>query len=490
MTDVTQTAAASDFASADATVTGERPAPFSARAAWASYEFGGGPYFTALLVFVFASYFANGVVVGDPVKGFAYWGYVGAMAGLMVALFSPIVGAIADRYGPRKPGLLLFTCIAAPSIAMLWFATPGSILWAAAFVILSSTTLELAFVFHNAMLPAIAPARRIGTLSAISYAMSYAGALAALFIYLSLDQWGLGGGALHGHAQERTMPLIAAAFLIAFVLPLLLFTPDAPRSGLSMAACVRQGFLGLGRTLKAVRAYRNIVLFMAARLLFYDGLGAVFAFVGIFASGLFLWSESKFALYALISICALPISAVIGGMVDDRVGSKLTIQVSLLAFMACLALNLGTAPGVLWWAFPIADDTATRLPLLGGVLASAGFTLFSEQCFIVVSFVAALFVGPALSSSRTMMARLAPPSQVAEFFGLYNLTGRATAALAPFVIAIVTEAADDRRIGLSVVFVFIAAGFILLCFVREARSGEALSGQAFSGEAPAVSRAD
>ena len=103
MTDVTQTAAASDFDSADATVTGERPTPFSARAAWASYEFGGGPYFTALLVFVFASYFANGVVVGDPVKGFAYWGYVGAMAGLMVALFSPIVGAIADRYSKLRP---------------------------------------------------------------------------------------------------------------------------------------------------------------------------------------------------------------------------------------------------------------------------------------------------------------------------------------------------------------------------------------------------
>lgn len=452
------------------TIVGTRPASVGARIAWAVYEFGGGPYFTALIVFVFSSYFANTVVVGDPVAGLAYWGYVGAAGGILVAAFSPIVGAIADRYGPRKPGIALFTLLALPSVSSLWFVVPGSVLWAAGFVVLSSLLLELAFVFHNAMLPAISPARRIGTLSAISYAMAYAGALSALFVYLNLGRWGIGGGPAHGHAQERSMALIAAAYVAIFVFPLMLFTPDTRRSGLPLGVCISQGLRGLGHTLRAVRSYKNIVTFLVARMLYYDGLGAVFAFVGIFASGVFGWDQSKVGLYALISIGALPLSAVIGGLTDDRIGSKLTIQVSLVAFMISLAANLGTDPTTIWYVIHLTPaDIARQLPILGGMLANVGFTTLPEQVFLIVGFAGALFVGPALASSRTLMARLVPPGQVAEFFGLYNLTGRATAALAPLTVGIVTQATGDRRIGLSVIFLFISTGFVLLSFVKEPR---------------------
>jgi UMF1 family MFS transporter len=451
----------------DATLTGGRPASLAGRIAWTFYEFGGGPYFVALVVFVFAAYFANDIVVGDPVTGQAYWAYVGGASGFLVALLSPAVGAIADRYGPRKPGLALFTALAVPCVAALWFATPGAVMWAVVFVVLSNLTLELAFIFHNAMLPSIAPANRIGTLSAVAYAMSYAGALLGLFVYLSFDAFGIGGGADNGHAQERAMALLAAAYIAIFIFPLLLFTPDVPRSGLSLGTCIRKGIGGLARTLADVRRYRHIVTFLIARMLYYDGLTAVFAFVAIFAAGVFSWDGAQVRLYALISIFALPLSAVLGGLVDDRIGSKLTIQVSLVAFMVGFAANLGTGPERIWYIFELTPaQAALHLPLIGDALASAGFATLPEQVFLAVGFIGALFVGPALASSRTYMARMAPPAQVAEFFGLYNLSGRATAFLAPLAVGFVTQVSGDQRLGLSAIFVFILLGFALLWFVR------------------------
>ena len=135
--------------------------------------------------------------------------------------------------------------------------------------------------------------------------------------------------------------------------------------------------------------------------------------------------------------------------------------------MTAMLVNIGTDPDTLWYFIQLTpEDVAMQLPVLGAPLSAAGFTTLPEQAFLTVGFVGALFVGPALASSRTFMARMAPPAQVAEFFGLYNLSGRATAFLAPLTVGFVTQVTGDQRLGLSVVFVFVTLGFILLWFVR------------------------
>jgi UMF1 family MFS transporter len=451
------------------TFAGGRPASTTGQVAWTFFEFAGGPYFVVLQIFVFASYFANVIVIDDPAKGQAYWGYTGGIAGLLVALCSPVTGAIADRYGPRKPGILLFTLLPIPFMLGLWFAGPGDHLQASLCIIFASLLFELAFIFHNAMLPAIAPANRVGVLSAGGYAMSYLGAMVAFGAWFALPLLGLGGDAAHDYAQERGTGPLAALFAIVFVLPLMLLTPDTPRTGLSLGSCIHLGFRSLGGTLRKVGAYRNIVLFLIARMIYYDGLTAVFAFVGIYAANQFGWVE-EVPIYGLMIIVTAAGSAVIGGMIDDRIGSKKTILTSLVVFSFCLALNLGTGPDRLWYFIALSPaDAAGQLPVLGALLSPLGFDILPEQIFVVLGIVGGLFIGPALSSSRTMMARLAPPAQVAEFFGLYNLTGRATAFLAPLTIGVITQVTNDTRAGLGVIFVFIAIGFVLLCFVKEPR---------------------
>jgi UMF1 family MFS transporter len=449
------------------TLSGDKPASVPARAAWTFFEFGGGPYFVVLQIFVFAPYFANHVMIGDPVTGQAYWGYAGGVAGLLIAIMSPLIGAIADQYGPRKPGVVVFTMLALPFMGLLWFAVPGEVALALACIVGASLFFELAFIFHNAMLPAIAPANRLGILSASGYAMSYAGAILAFAVWLALPGFGLTGGPEDQFAQARASGPMAMLAAIIFVVPLLILTPDTPSSGRSLASCASSGARSLWATIRKMGAYRNIATFLVARMIYYDGLVAVFAFVGIYAATAFGWSEQG-GIYGLLIIITAAMSAVIGGLIDDRIGSRRTILVSLAAFSIALASNLGTNTTQIAYLIPVtAEMSAWQVPLLGAGLAAIGFPTFPEQVFVIVGVAGGLFIGPALSSSRTLMARLAPPGQVAEFFGLYNLTGRATAFLAPMTIGLITQITNDQRAGLGVIFIFIGIGFTLLLFVRE-----------------------
>lgn len=467
MPPVTQTLATPASSTPGLTLSGGNPASVPARAAWTFFEFGGGPYFVVLQIFVFAPYFANHVMVGDPVTGQAYWGYAGGVAGLLIALMSPLVGAIADKYGPRKPGIVVFTLAAVPFMGMLWFAEPGHALLAATCIVFASFFFELAFIFHNAMLPAIAPANRLGVLSASGYAMSYVGAIFAFAIWLALPGLGFGGSAEHGFEQARASGPLAMVFAIVCVIPLLILTPDTARGGESLWLCASKGTRSLVTTLRKLRAYRNITTYLVARMIYYDGLVAVFAFVSIYAASTFGWGEEA-GIYGLLIIITAAMSAVVGGIVDDWIGSRLTILVSLAAFSPALASNLGTGPTEIAYFFAISPEQAVQhLPLIGGLLAQIGFETLPEQVFVLVGVFGGLFIGPALSSSRTLMARLAPPGQVAEFFGLYNLTGRATAFLAPTTIGLITQITNDQRAGLGVIFIFLGIGFTLLLFVRE-----------------------
>lgn len=465
---MTHAPATSSTAAPDLTLSGGKPASLAGRIAWTFFEFGGGPYFVCVQIFVFAPYFANHVMVGDPISGQAYWGYAGGVAGLLIALMSPLVGAIADKYGPRKPGVLAFTLAALPFMGLLWFAEPGEVWLAALCIVFASFFFELAYIFHNAMLPAIAPAGRIGILSATGYAMSYAGAILAFAVWLALPAFGVGGDAADGYAQARASGPLAMIFAVLFVIPLLMLTPDTARSGQSLVGCASAGARSLFGTLGKLGAYRNIGLFLVARMIYYDGLVAVFAFVGIYAATTFGWSSETSGIYGLLIIITAAFSALLGGLVDDKIGSRLTILGALSIFSTALAANLGTTPHQIAHFIALTpDQAALQIPFLGAVLSSIGFATLPEQVFVLVGVAGGVFIGPALSSSRTLMARLAPPGQVAEFFGLYNLTGRATAFLAPTTIGLMTQLSGDQRSGLGVIFIFIGIGFTLLLFVRE-----------------------
>ena len=457
------------------TIHGTAPAPRLGQFSWALFDWANQPYFTLVTTFIFAPYFTSHVV-GDGVRGQELWGYGQAVAGLCIALLSPVMGAIADASGPRKPWIVLFQLLCVVACAGLWLALPGAgnqdLVLILGLVVLASLGAEFATVFNNAMLPGLTARSRLGRLSGRAWALGYLGGLISLGFILggfSLPEVPLFGLDKASHEHDRMVGPFSAVWMVIFILPLLLFTPDVPPTGLGPRQAARHGLRQLMGTLREVRHYRNVMLFLIARMIYFDGLSAVFAFGGIYAAGSFGWSTTNLGIFGIILTIFAAVGAVVGGWLDDRIGSKKTIVFSVvglivatLGIVSIAVEGLGTAARV---------DTVLFVVHYAQAAPGAGmFTTLAEQLFLVFGIMIGVFGGPAQAASRTMLSRLAPVEKIGEFYGLYALCGKATAFIAPFAVAWITGAFLSQRAGMAVILVFLVLGLLLMIPVREERS--------------------
>lgn len=451
--------------------------PVASRAgqfSWAFFDWANQPYFTLITTFIFAPYFAAGFV-GDPVQGQVLWGYTQSIAGLAIAIGSPLLGAVADQTGSRKPWLGFFSIIFVIGSVLLWTALPGAPdgpAFVMAAVVCAALGMEFALVFYNAMLPTLVPEKRMGALSGFGWGIGYVGGLAALFfvlMFLVADAESgvtmIGIEPLFGldpvmrEAERFTGPL-AALWYTVFSLPIFLLTPDSPRTPVKARAAVSAGLVQLKATFLKLRSYKNIGLFLVARMTYYDGLSAIFAFGGIYAAGTFGWGIQELGVFGIVLSIFAALGAFLGGWMDDRFGSKRTILVSVAG------LVLGTLASV----SITADTIFFFFSVLPPVPGAGPFMSVGEQVYMAAGVLIGISGGPAQAASRTFMARLAPKDMMTEFFGLYALSGKATSFVAPFVIALATAAANSQRAGLFVVVAFLLVGFLLLLPVREERT--------------------
>ena len=164
-------------------------APLIARISWMLFDWSAQPFYTLILTFLFAPYFAN-VVVGDGPRGQALWGYGAAVAGIIVAIGSPFLGAFADGRGQRKPWIALFSVILAAAMATLWVATPAAsmstILLVLFAFVCATAAAEFTAVFTNAIMPGLVPPNELGRLSGAGWACGYFGGLVSLSLVAGL----------------------------------------------------------------------------------------------------------------------------------------------------------------------------------------------------------------------------------------------------------------------------------------------------------------
>ena len=457
------------------TITGTVPASRLGQFSWALFDWANQPYFTLVTTFIFAPYFTLHVV-GDAVRGQELWGYGQAIAGLCIALLSPVMGAIADAAGPRKPWIVCFQLICVAACAGLWLAMPGAsggdLVWIIGLVVMASLGAEFATVFNNAMLPGLAARSRLGRLSGRAWALGYLGGLISLGFILggfSLPDVPLFGLDKASHEHDRVVGPFSAVWMIIFVLPLLLFTPDVTPSGIGRRQAARKGLRHLVGTLREVRHYRNVMLFLLARMAYFDGLSAVFAFGGIYAAGSFGWTTTNLGIFGIILTIFAAVGAVAGGWLDDRIGSKRTI---LFAVVGLIIATLGVVSiAVEGLGTDNRRDTVLFFIHYAQNAPEEGmFTTLSEQLFLLFGIMIGVFGGPAQAASRTMISRLAPVEKIGEFYGLYALSGKATAFIAPFAVAGITGFAQSQRYGVAVILVFLILGLLLMLLVREERS--------------------
>ena len=279
--------------------TGHRAASPMGQISWAVFEWARNPYVLLVTIYLFAPYFSR-VVVGDPVRGQAIWGTIAAVGGLLVAALAPFLGAIADAGGKRKPWIGFYVVILTVSSLLMWFAMPHSSFWQLVFVgalvVLANTSFEFTQVFHNSLLPTIAPPRRIAALSGLGLALTNAAGVILLTIMLvcfALPEsvhWSfipdhpLFGISKAMHEPERLSGPASAIWLIIFSMPLFFFTPDRPKAHVKLWDSAVQGVRSVVGTVRSLRHYRNVGAYLLARLFFNDGMTAVLTFGGIYAA--------------------------------------------------------------------------------------------------------------------------------------------------------------------------------------------------------------
>ncbi|MDE5444523.1 MFS transporter [Bradyrhizobium sp. CSA207] len=443
--------------------------PRAAVISWIFFDWAAQPYFTLITTFVFAPYFATSIAP-DPATGQSLWGFAAAAAGMVIALLSPVLGAIADASGRRKPWIATFGAILVLGASAMWIGKPGDpgiippLLTAFA---LASVGAEFATVFNNAMMPTLVPPERIGRLSGTGWATGYVGGIVSLIIVLGFlaanPETGrtlLGFTPLFGldpvtHQGDRITGPLTGLWFIIFVTPMFLFTPDYPAKR-PVRAALREGLSDLKRSLGELPKQKSLAAFLLANMIYTDGLVSLFAFGGIYAAGTFGWHTIQIGTFGIMLAVAGTFGAWLGGKLDDLLGPKRVITGSMLILLLSLAAILLVDKDSIFFI-------KVAPPVPGGAL----FAGAAERAYLVLGCLIGAAGGPLQAASRTLLIRLAPKDRIAQYFGLFALTGKVTSFIGPLLIGAITAITASQKAGMAVLVVFFVAGLGLLMRVRE-----------------------
>ena len=410
-------------------------------AVWASYDWANSAFPTCVVTFIYATYFTQ-AIAEDELSGTAAWSRAVAVSSILAALLSPLAGAMADRGGRRAEFLIAATFICCAATALLTFVSPGlesAVLLALVLFAIANLAFEMGTVFYNGFLPELAPKGAIGRASGWSWGFGYAGGLTclALALPMALAPEQLGIGTEEGF-NFRAVNLLVAIWFAVFSVPMLrlalrLRPPVRPRVPLP------QAYRDVVATMREVRRFSEAAKLLLARLIYNDGLVTVFAFGGIYAAGTFGMSLTEVIIFGIAINVTAGAGALAFGIVDDRLGGKRTILITLVGLVVCTVVAV-LAPSEAWlWA--------------------AGLAM-------------GVFVGPNQSASRSLFARFVPEAKQNEFFGFFAFSGKITAFAGPLLLGAATVAFSSQRAGVATVLIFFVVGGALLLWVNEPRGIE------------------
>jgi MFS transporter, UMF1 family len=430
---------------------------------WMLFDWAAQPFFTVVITFIFGPYFVARFV-SDPVVGQAAWGYTITISGIIIAFFSPVLGAIADASGSRKKWIGFFAVIQIISLSLLWYAAPGSALWLPMLlIILATIAAEFSIVFNDSMMPTLVDKTDVGRISNLAWGLGYLGGLIVLFAVLLLLSANPNSGRtligltpLFGLDQAlgedaRITGPLSALWYFVFIIPLFLLTPDSSK-GLSLRESIGTGLRELKNTLVELQHRKSILRFLVARMIYQDGVSGLLALGGTFAAGMFAWQTVEMGIYGILLLILAIGGCYFAGKLDSRIGSKKVVVASLLCLIFATLGIVSTGPGyTLFGLLPLSTTDS------GGLFGTS-----AEKIYILFGMLVGLVFGPAQASSRSYLARSVSVEEAGRFFGLYALSGRATSFLAPMSVATLTLVADSARFGMSALIVFLILGFLLL----------------------------
>ena len=419
------------------------------RWAWYMYDFGNSAYAAVVLLAVYSAYFAG--VVAEGRNGSLLWGIAVGIAMLVVAITSPILGAIADHSASKKKFLLFYTVMSVVFTAALFFATAGRVIIGMTFFILAEIGYRSAQVFYNSLLPEIASDEEMGRVSGNGWAIGTAGGVLILLLILPLIV------VIGGDFIVRTSLVITAVFFAAAAIPIFRWLPEKatakpiPAGENYFTIAIKQ----LSKTFRTTRNFKEFIKFMVAFLIYNDGIIMALDFAAIIGAVLFGLEQQGLIIFVIIVQISNVFGAYVFGWAVERYSGKQALIASLLLMLVA----------IFWLYF---NQTQVGFFLIGVV---AGFAIAGTQ-----------------SVSRTMVSFFAPRGQSAEFYGFFAVAGRTSSFIGPTVYGIVATVGTNwfvgrgetavlsaqlgQRIAILSIAVFIIAGIIVLLTVNEKRARE------------------
>jgi len=404
---------------------------------WALFDFGSSAFNTLIVTFIFNRFFTE-VIVGDEVRGPALWGWALNISAVLVAVMMPVLGAVADYSGRKKLFLVGFSALSIAFTVLLFPLGPGAVWAALALFVVANVGFESSNVFYNAFLPEISTATTIGRISGLGYLLGYVGGLLCLALALGMVAWLSTDGYFNVRA---TIPLVAVWYLV-FSLPMFIAVPErAERRPPPAHGYFREGFHRMATTIHHLRDLREALKLIVARMIYNDGLVTVIGFASIYADVEFEMSVEAVLVMAIALNVAAGLGAFVFGYVDDRIGGKRTLIITLVGL---------SAAGLI------------------GVLTT------SVTGFWIAATLIGIMMGPNQSASRSLLAKLVPEHKHAEAFGLFAFSGKMSSMLGPMTFASVLTATGSHRLAMSSIIAFFVIGLLILLSLRE-REGVALA---------------
>ena len=409
---------------------------------WAMYDFANSGYTTVVITAVFAAYFVGGIAKGAPWAAFA-WTAALSVSYAIVMLTMPAIGAWADLHGAKKRVLVIATigCVfatAALALTPRFAGATGGVALAMGLVIVSNAFYSYGESLTGAFLPELATAEGMGKVSGWGWAFGYLGGMLALGICLAYVLWSQARGLPAAHFVPVTM-LITAAIYGAAACATFALLPE--RAQPKTAGHELGAWQQLRATFRQARAYRDFMWLLVCTVCYQGGVAVAITLAAIYAEQVIGFVASE----TMVLIFVLNIAAALGafgfGYIQDRIGHKISLAGTLVAWIAvCVIAAVVSTKGGFWWAAAI-----------------AGLAMGSSQ-----------------SAGRAMTGYLAPPQQLAEFFGLWTFATRLASIIGPLSFGAITWATGgNQRIAILSTAVLFVVGLLLLLPIDMRRGREA-----------------
>jgi UMF1 family MFS transporter len=426
---------------------------------WMLFDWACQPIHTLIATFIFGPYFVQ-AVVEDPVEGQALIGMAVTVSGVVVAIFSPILGAVADQTQKRKPWILMFSIFFIISTFSLWYAEPNleNTFWVLLAYTVGFIAADFSTVFTNAMMPSLEKPENLGKLSGAGWGLGYLGGLVSLVIMLALFVEQDNGLTLLGNNPAlgldpseregtRIVGPLTALWYVVFMIPFFVFVPDVKMVTPSQLN-VTKAISNLYSNIMNLRKQPSLGWFLVASMFYRDAMNGIFFFGGIYAAGVLEMSTVQLGIFGILAAATGTIGAYWGGALDSKYGSKFCISIMLGGLLIVTLVIFGLSRTA-FYGFPLEPKSNTP-----------------DIIFYIAGGLLGFVSGPIQSASRTLLIFLVEEKQITESFGLYALVGRATAFLAPALITWFTLASGSQQIGLVPIIILLFVGWYLLRFVN------------------------